>query len=76
MSYKDHYAIPMQDIKVQLELLDEAYGLLQSQFDENYQHPLILKAMIDNLLQRLDILNELEKNLNELKTVHYENELL
>jgi len=76
VSYKDHHAIPLQDIKVQLELLDEAYGLLQSQFDENYQHPLILKAMIDNLLQRLDILNELEKNLNELKTVHYENELL
>ena len=76
VSYKDHYAIPLQDIKQQLGLLDEAYGLLQSQFDENYQHPLILKAMIDNLLQRLDILNELEKNLNELKTVHYENELL
>ena len=60
MSYEEHYAVPLQDIRKQLSFLDEDYQLLQLQFDENHQHPLILKAMIDNLQQRLDILNELE----------------
>lgn len=76
MSYEEHYAVPFQDIRKQLSFLDEDYQSLQQQFDENHQHPLILKAMIDNLQQRLDILNELENKLNELKTDRYENELL
>ncbi len=76
VSYQDLYALPLQDIKQELKRLDEDYKLLQVQFEQNHQHPLVLKAMIDNLQQQLTILSELEKTLNELKTIQHENELL
>lgn len=76
VSYQDQYAIPLQDIKQELKRLDQDYKTLQVKFEENHQHPLVLKAMIDNLQQQLAILNELEQTLNELKTAQHENELL
>ena len=76
VNYQDQYTLPLQDIKLELNRLDKDYKSLQIQFEQNHQHPLVLKAMIDNLHQRLTILNELEKTLNELNTTQHENELL
>ena len=76
INYQATFATPLQDIKSQLKALDEAYTGLESQFNEQNQHPLLLKAMIDNLQQRLDILNELEQVLKAQKENDYENSIL
>lgn len=75
-TYQEDFAIPIQDIKSQLKALDEAYIDLESQFNEQNEHPLLLKAMIDNLQQRLDILNELEQVLKARNENDYENSIL
>ena len=75
-TYQEDFAIPIQDIKSQLKALDEAYIGLESQFNEQNEHPLLLKAMIDNLQQRLDILNELEQVLKARNENDYENSIL
>ena len=75
-TYQEDFAIPIQDIKSQLKALDEAYIGLESQFNEQNEHPLLLKAMIDNLQQRLDILNELEQVLKARNENDYENCIL
>ena len=76
INYQEDFAIPLQDIKSQLKALDEAYTGLESQFNEQNEHPLLLKAMIDNLQQRLDILNELEQVLKARNENDYENSIL
>lgn len=76
INYQEDFAIPLQDIKSQLKALDEAYTDLESQFNEQNEHPLLLKAMIDNLQQRLDILNELEQVLKARNENDYENSIL
>jgi hypothetical protein len=75
-TYQEDFAIPIQDIKSQLKALDEAYIGLESQFNEQNEHPLLLKAMIDNLQQPLDILNELEQVLKARNENDYENSIL
>ena len=75
-TYQEDFAIPIQDIKSQLKALDEAYIGLESQLNEQNEHPLLLKAMIDNLQQRLDILNELEQVLKARNENDYENSIL
>jgi len=78
VNYQTAFATPIQDIKLQLQALDQAYIVLETKFKELNQHPLLLKAMIENLQQRLDILNELEQALkaqNE-NDYDYENSVL
>ena len=76
MNYQTAHATPIQDIKLQLLELDQAYSMLETKFNEQHQHPLLLKAMIDNLQQRLAILNELEQALKAHKENDYENSIL
>lgn len=49
VNYQTAFATPIQDIKLQLNELDQAYKALETKFNEQHQHPLLLKAMIDNL---------------------------
>lgn len=76
VTYQAAFATPIQDIKLQLQELDQAYKALETKFNEQHQHPLLLKAMIDNLQQRLDILNELEQALEAQNENDYENSIL
>jgi len=76
VNYQTAFATPIQDIKLQLNELDQAYKALETKFNEQHQHPLLLKAMIDNLQQRLDILNELEQALKTQNEHDYENSIL
>lgn len=76
INYQTAFATPIQDIKLQLQELDQAYIVLETKFNELHQHPLLLKAMIDNLQQRLDILNELEQALKAQNENNYENSIL
>lgn len=76
VNYQTAFATPIQDIKLQLNELDLAYKALEIKFNEQHQHPLLLKAMIDNLQQRLDILNELEQALKAQNKHDYENIIL
>ena len=75
VNYKATFATPIQDVKLQLLELDQAYKALETKFNEQHQHPLLLKAMIDNLQQRLDILNELEQALKAQNEHDYENSI-
>jgi hypothetical protein len=76
VNYKATFTTPIQDIKLQLQELDQAYRALETKFNEQHQHPLLLKAMIDNLQHRLDILNELEQALKAQNEHDYENSIL
>lgn len=75
-SYQTDYAAPLLDIKFQLEELDNSYREMENRFNDFDQHPLLLKAMIDNLQQRLALLNELEQALQARKKNDYENSIL
>ncbi len=75
-TYKTDFSTPLQDIKFQLELLDTSYRQLETRFNDLEQHPLLLKAMIDNLQQQLELLNELEQALKARKENDYENSIL
>lgn len=75
VNYKATFDTPIQDVKLQLLELDQAYKALETKFNKQHQHPLLLKAMIDNLQQRLDILNELEQALNAQNEHDYENSI-
>ena len=76
VNYQATFATPLQDIKLQLNDLDQAYQKLATKFNEQNQHPLLLKAMIDNLQHRLDLLNELELALEAQNENNYENSIL
>lgn len=76
MKYQATHATPLQDIKLQLHQLDLTYTQLENTFNTANQHPLLLKAMIDNLQQRLNILNELEQALKAQNKNDYENIIL
>lgn len=76
VNYQTAFTTPIQDVKLQLQELDQAYKALETKFNEQHQHPLLLKAMIDNLQQRLDILNELEQALKAQNENDYENSIL
>lgn len=75
-TYKTDFSTPLQDIKFQLELLNTSYRELETRFNDLEQHPLLLKAMIDNLQQQLELLNELEQALKARKENDYENSIL
>lgn len=74
--YTGEFSLPIEDSKQQLQALEKDYQLLLTQFNTQYSHPLLLNAMIENLQQQLQLLKELENHLEELKTLHYENEVL
>lgn len=76
INYKEQFSIPIQDIKQQLVELDTAYKKLETAFNENHQHPLLLKAMIENLQHRLDLLLETEQLLYQRNSTNYENSTL
>lgn len=76
VNYQATFATPLQDIKLQLNDLDQAYQKLATKFNEQNQHPLLLKAMIDNLQHRLDLLNELELVLEAQNENNYEKSIL
>lgn len=76
VKYQADFAIPLQDIKGQLQALDNSYKTLETKFNDLHQHPLILKAMIDNLQQRLSLLNELDQALQSQNIKDYENTTL
>ncbi|MGB2245678.1 MAG: hypothetical protein ACPH19_06075 [Flavobacteriaceae bacterium] len=75
-SYSIDFDIAVRDLKSQLTILNGDYKTLVIAFEENHKHPLILKAMIENLRQQLTLLLELENNLNGIKTLRNENEIL
>lgn len=75
MHYEADFALPIQDLKLQLNALDQNYRQLEQRFNEREQHPLVLKAMMDNLRQRLALLNELETALIARKENNYENSI-
>lgn len=74
-TYSNRFEVPLRDVRAQMSVLDEEYKKLQTSFNEQHQHPLLLRAMIDNLQQRLEILIALEKQLNTKKSTPYENEV-
>ena len=74
-TYSNRFEVPLRDVRAQMSVLDEEYKKLQASFNEQHQHPLLLRAMIDNLQQRLEILIALEKQLNTKKSIPYENEV-
>lgn len=76
INYKEQFSLPVQDIKQQLLELDTDYKRLESAFNENHQHPLLLKAMIENLQHRLELLLETEELLYQRNSNHYENSTL
>ena len=76
VNYQTTFATPLQDIKLQLNDLNQAYQKLATKFNEQNQHPLLFKAMIENLQHRLDLLNELELALEAQKENNYENSIL
>ena len=68
-TYSNRFEVPLRDVRAQMSVLDEEYKKLQASFNEQHQHPLLLlRAMIDNLQQRLEILIALEKQLNTKKS--------
>ena len=66
-TYSNRFEVPLRDVRAQMSVLDEEYKKLQASFNEQHQHPLLLRAMIDNPQQRLEILIALEKQLNTKK---------
>lgn len=76
INYKEQFSLPIQDIKQQLVELDDAYKKLETAFNANHQHPLLLKAMIENLQHRLDLLLETEQLLYQRISTNYENSTL
>ena len=73
-NYSAQFEVPIRDVNEQMTMLDVEYKKLQTAFNENHQHPLLLRAMIDNLQQRLELLMALEKQLNPQNEQTYENE--
>lgn len=67
------HAKSLADVKVQLNILHQDYLLLQTQWEEDSNHPLLLKALINNLQQQLNLLQALEKNINAVEKNDYEN---
>ena len=74
-TYNDRFEVPLRDVRTQMNILDEEYQKLQTSFNEQHQHPLLLRAMIDNLQQRLELLITLEKQLNAKNNADYENDV-
>lgn len=74
--YTQEFTQPISDSKQQLKALDEAYQQLTIELENNHNHPLLVKAMIENLQQQLALLTALEQQLLELKTQEYENKIL
>ena len=74
-TYNDRFEVPLRDVRTQMNILDEEYQKLQTSFNEQHQHPLLLRAMIDNLQQRLELLIALEKQLNAKNNADYENDV-
>lgn len=67
------HAQSLMDAKQQLEFLHTDYLQLQKQWEEEPSHPLLLKALINNLQQQLNLLQSLEKNINAVEKNDYEN---
>ena len=76
INYEKKFSLPIHDIKQQLSELDREYKKLATAFNERHQHPLLLKAMIENLHHRLDLLIETEELLNQRNLANYENSIL
>ena len=74
-NYSSQFEVPIRDVNEQVTMLDVEYKKLQTAFNENHKHPLLLRAMIDNLQQRLELLMALEKQLNTQNEKTYENEI-
>ena len=74
-TYNDRFEIPLRDVHTQMSILNKDYQKLQTSFNEQHQHPLLLRAMIDNLQQRLELLIALEKQLNAKNNANYENDV-
>ena len=67
------HAQSLEDAKTQLAILQEDYQGLQQQWQEGSPHPILLKALIQNLQQQLNLLHALEKNLTTIEKNDYEN---
>ena len=67
------HAQSLADAKTQLAILQEDHQELQQQWQEGTPHPILLKALIKNLQQQLNLLHALEKNLMTLEKNDYEN---
>ena len=67
------HAQSLEDAKTQLVILQEDYQRLQQQWQEGSPHPILLKALIQNLQQQLNLLQTLEKNLTTIEKNDYEN---
>lgn len=74
--YPQEFQQPISDSKQQLIALHDAYEQLAIELENNHNHPLLIKAMIENLQQQLTLLSALEQQLLELKTQDYENKIL
>lgn len=73
--YGSDFGQPIADIKLKIKGLNLDYLTLQEKF-ENNPHPLILKAMTENLFQQIELLKNLEEKMNIQKNNRDENKVL
>ena len=63
--FGQQHTATIAEIKNKIAVLDREYQTLVERFENNHQHPRLMKAMTQNLAQRLQLLTELENKLSE-----------